>query len=151
MSNLPAVRVLIAEDEYLIAAELGFELRSRGIEVVGFVGTALDAIAVAERTRPDLVLMDIDLRGAPDGVWAAEEIWRRFGIRSAFTTANDHQREHTRVADAQPWGWIAKPYDYAEIVRLCTQWTAAAHERQQRAGRGLPRTGPAPHTSAPHH
>jgi DNA-binding NarL/FixJ family response regulator len=112
----------VAEDEYLIAAELGFELRSRGIEVVGFVGTALDAVAASERHRPDLVLMDIDLRGAPDGVWAAEEIWRRFGIRSAFTTANDHQREHGRVADAHPLGWLSKPYDYGEIERLVIDW-----------------------------
>lgn len=124
MNELVPIRVLIAEDEYLIAAELGYQLRHRGIEVVGFVGSAPDAVIAAERTQPDLILMDIDLRGQPDGVHAAREILSRFGIPSVFTSANDHQREQDRIAAACPIGWIAKPYDYDEIQRLLVEWVA---------------------------
>ena len=70
--------ILIVEDEFILASDLGLRLRDLGYAVAGVAATGADALALAERHRPDLVLMDIRLQGPMDGIATALEIRRRW-------------------------------------------------------------------------
>ena len=80
-------RILIVEDEGIVATDIEWQVTSLGYVPVGIAATGEEAIALAERYRPTLVLMDIHLRGDMDGVTAATTIRERFGIPSVFLTA----------------------------------------------------------------
>ena len=129
----PARRVLIVEDEVLIALDLQQELTAAGFEVVGMAASAEKAISVAERERPEAVLMDIRLEGARDGVDAAFELWERFEIRSVFVSGNIDDAMKQRAAAAQPLGFVSKPFIASQIVALlrlpCSAVSAVRSDR----------------------
>jgi two-component system, response regulator PdtaR len=104
-----ALRVLIVEDEIFISLDTSSLLQSLGHTVVGIAVSADDAVRRAERERPDVVLMDIRLTGPRDGIDAADEIHRRFGINSIFVTANTDPRTRARAATLAPLGFLEKP------------------------------------------
>ncbi len=117
-STLPrAARVLIVEDEFLVALTAEDALRDAGLEVVGVAATFEEAVALAGRLLPDLALMDIRLASARDGVEAAAELRLRFGIASLFTSANHDAATMRRAAPAQPAGWLPKPYTPEALVK----------------------------------
>jgi DNA-binding NarL/FixJ family response regulator len=103
-------RILIVEDETFAVLYIADVVSEGGYEVAGTSASARDAIAKAESERPDLVLMDIRLTGAQDGVHAATEINRRFGIRSIFVTAYTDPETRRRAAVANPIGFVEKPF-----------------------------------------
>jgi two-component system, response regulator PdtaR len=103
-------RVLVVDDEWLISAQIEQILTTAGFEIVGTAYDAASAIALADRERPDLVLMDIRLQGAVDGIDAAREIADRFGIRSLFVSAHTDQGTIARTLAARPVGWLPKPF-----------------------------------------
>lgn len=110
-------RVLIVEDEYFVALEAEDSLTEAGFEVVGMAATAEEAVGMAEAGRPDLVLMDVRLAGARDGIDAAAEIRARLGIPSLFATAHSDAATRSRGDDvASPLGWLAKPYTPGELA-----------------------------------
>jgi DNA-binding NarL/FixJ family response regulator len=109
-------RVLVVEDDFLVAGELEHWLSNAGFEVVGPAGTAEEAITLARETKPDLVVMDIRLAGSRDGVDAAIEIYRSLGIRSVFATAQSDARTMARGQEANPLAWVAKPYSPSRLV-----------------------------------
>jgi CheY-like chemotaxis protein len=82
-----AARILIVEDEQIIAADLQNKLRRLGHEVIGTAIAGEDAIRMAEQVRPDLVLMDVQLDGAMSGTEAARIIRQRTGAQVIFITA----------------------------------------------------------------
>ena len=109
-------RVLVVEDDFLVAGELEHWLSLAGFEVVGPAATAEEAIRLAREAKPDLIVMDIRLAGARDGVDAAIEIYRALGIRSVFATAHSDARTMARGQEANPLAWIAKPYSPSGLV-----------------------------------
>ncbi len=100
------------------ALDLQRELTTAGFEVVGMAGSAEQAVCVAERERPEAVLMDIRLCGARDGVDAALELWQLFKIRSVFVSGNIDDAMKQRAAAAQPLGFVSKPCRASQIVAL---------------------------------
>ena len=82
-----SLRILIVEDEQIVAADLESKLTKIGHCVVGTAGTGEDAIALAEQIRPELVLMDIRLKGSMDGTEAARRVQRLTGAPIIFITA----------------------------------------------------------------
>lgn len=112
-----AARVLIVEDDHLVALEIEAALADQGFEVTGVAATAEQALALARATRPDLAIMDIRLAGPRDGVDAALDLWREVGLRCVFATAHQDAETKRRAAAAQPLGWIAKPYRPAVLVQ----------------------------------
>lgn len=110
------LRILIVEDEWFIAIESEAVLRDAGFAVVGIAVSADEAVAMAERHAPDLVLMDIRLIGARDGVDAAREIRSRFGIASLFATAHSEEAVRREAEAASPAGWLAKPFTDAQLL-----------------------------------
>jgi len=108
-------RILLVEDEMFVAMDIERVVEKAGHQVVGFAGTAERAVALAEELRPDLILMDIRLRGERDGIDAAIEIRKRFDIPclviSAFTDASTRER----AVPARVLGFISKPFEHSVL------------------------------------
>lgn len=128
------VRILIVEDERLLAEELRERLTSIGATVVDAVVSGEQAIAAAGELRPDLVLMDIRLKGAMDGVEAATRITRTHGTPIVFLTAHSDQMTVERAKAASPYGYILKPLQEHELrVTLSLALHRVRLERDLRA------------------
>jgi two-component system, response regulator PdtaR len=104
-----SLHVLVVEDEFFISLHTKELLQALGHTVVGIAVSANQAVQLAERDKPDVVLMDIRLNGDRDGIEAAEEIYRRLGIQSIFVSANSDPRTRERAAALQPLGFLQKP------------------------------------------
>jgi two-component system, response regulator PdtaR len=116
-----APRVLIVEDDFLVAAQAESALTSAGFAVVGVASSAEEAIQLAAMQPPALAVMDIRLAGGRDGIEAALELFQSMGIRCIFATAHDDTATRNRAAAVHPLGWLPKPYspmDLIEMVRL---------------------------------
>lgn len=114
------VRILIVEDDGIIALDIMTRLEDLGYRNVSAAATGEDAIRVAERMHPHLVFMDITLRGDMDGIEAAEIIRDRLGTPVVFVTAYSDSSIRDRAAAASPAGYILKPFttgDLASAVR----------------------------------
>lgn len=109
-------RLLIVEDDYFILLDIEAALQRGRFEIVGTATSAAEAIEAAGRMRPDLVLMDIRLRGERDGIDAAIEIRRRYGIACVFATAFSDAALRARAAEAEPLGWLIKPYTSEQLL-----------------------------------
>ncbi len=94
-----SARILIVEDEALIAVDLRKKLEAAGYRVPAIVDNGADALLSVERFGPDLVLMDIRLRGPGDGIETAERIRRQFQVPVMFVTAHA-DRETLEMAGA---------------------------------------------------
>lgn len=108
-------RILVAEDEGIIAEDIQMSLEELGYEVVGVVATARGAIETAEETHPDLVLMDVELRDKPDGIDAAAHIRSRLDIPIIYLTAHADDRTLERAKITEPFGYMIKPFREREL------------------------------------
>jgi DNA-binding NarL/FixJ family response regulator len=100
---------LIVDDESLIALSLRHQITKIGIEVCGTAATATQAIALAQRHRPKIVLMDVRLRGAPDGVDAALAIHDSVGSKVIFLTGSQEPTTLARIQEDHPTAVLFKP------------------------------------------
>jgi CheY-like chemotaxis protein len=104
-----SLRVLVVEDEFFISLHTQKLLQVLGHTVVAIAVSAEQAVSIAEKEKPDVVLMDIRLVGPRDGIDTAEEIRRRFGIDSIFVTANSDPETRQRAEAIKPLGFLEKP------------------------------------------
>ena len=111
-----AARILIVEDDWFAGTDMEAALQDAGYDVPQLVTSADEAVAAADDCEPDLVIMDVRLVGERDGVDAALEIARRFGIRSLFVSAFVDPELRTRAEPARPVGWLAKPISGEHLV-----------------------------------
>ena len=107
--------ILIVEDENIIALDIKRSLLNLGYDVVGTAASGEDAIIKAEQSHPDLVLMDIMLKGEMDGIETAEQMRRRFDIPLLFLTAYANDAVLERAKIIQPFGYILKPFRENEL------------------------------------
>lgn len=108
-------RVMIVEDENIVAMDIKQRLEMLGYDVTATVTTGEEAIELAEKTRPDVILMDIVLKGEVDGIEAAEEIRRRFRIPIIYITAYSDRKTLERAKVTEPFGYIIKPFEDREL------------------------------------
>ncbi len=108
-------RALIVEDETLIADELRERLSRLGFSVIAAVGSAEEGIAMAIGELPDLVLMDIRLKGEKDGVQAAQEIRARVDVPIIYLTAYSDQITVDRAKKSEHDGFVLKPFRGREL------------------------------------
>jgi PAS domain S-box-containing protein len=108
-------KILIVEDEAIIAMEIENQLQSLGYEVTSIVDTGVKAIKKAEEDRPDLILMDIRIKGEMDGIDTAEEIRNRFGIPVIFSTAYLDEERIERTKITMPFGYVLKPIQERDL------------------------------------
>jgi diguanylate cyclase (GGDEF)-like protein/PAS domain S-box-containing protein len=108
-------RVLVVEDETIVALDLQSSLKILGYDVVGTASSGAEAIAKAEDTRPDLVLMDIILKGPMDGIQTAEAIHSRLDVPVIFLTACADDKTLQRAKVTDPFGFMIKPFEEREL------------------------------------
>ncbi len=102
-------RILIVEDDMIAAMNLAETLRSMDYEVAGHVLTGTDAVRIAEETEPDLILMDIELKGPMDGVEAARQIHVRNEIPILYLTVHTNHEILRRAKITEPYAYLVKP------------------------------------------
>jgi DNA-binding response OmpR family regulator len=108
-------RALIVEDETLIAEELRERLSSLGFSVIAAVSSAEEGVAIAIAERPELVLMDIRLRGEKDGVQAAREIREQIDVPIVYLTAYSDEITVERAKKSEHDGFVLKPFRGREL------------------------------------
>ena len=108
-------RILVVEDEGLIAMDIEMQLRALGYLPVGHATRGLQAIEMADVLRPDLVLMDIQLAGEMDGIAAAQAIRAQFDLPVVFVTAFAAEETLSRAKLSEPYGYILKPFSEREM------------------------------------
>ncbi len=109
------VRILIVEDEPLIALDLRAHLEELGYEVSGACDNALDAMAEIVERKPDLLLLDINLGDGADGVQLAEKVKAKHRIPFIFVTSHSDKATLERVKPLRPAGFIIKPFDENDL------------------------------------
>ena len=109
------IRILVVEDETIVALDLQNSLKFLGYDVVGLAASGSEAITKAGKTQPDLVVMDIMLRGDMDGVQAAETIHKLLGVPVIFLTACADESTLQRAKVTEPFGYMIKPFDEREL------------------------------------
>jgi DNA-binding NarL/FixJ family response regulator len=117
-------RILVVEDDFLIAMQTEAALAAAGFNVIGTAATAEQALELAEKERPVLAVMDIRLASKRDGIDAARELYHELNIRCIFATAHDDESTRKRAAPYAPLGWLAKPYTTASLIALVTDAVA---------------------------
>jgi len=111
---MPA-RVLVVEDEGVVALDIIQELESIGYTVLAHVTTGEQAIAQAEALKPDVILMDVNIQGEMDGISAAEKIGEGVGSPVIFVTAHADEATLQRAKLTRPFGYIIKPFEPNEL------------------------------------
>ena len=108
-------RILIVEDEKIIALDIQFILESFGYQICGVVSSGEECIKKASQTHPDLILMDIKLKGSMDGICAAKQIQSHHNIPVIYLTAYGDKNSLRRVDKTKPFGYISKPFEETEL------------------------------------
>lgn len=108
-------RVLVVEDEKIIAKDIESTLKRIGHESAGSVARGEDAIIAAEKEKPDMILMDITLKGEMDGIEAAKIINDRFNIPIVYITAHQDEDTIEKTKGTNPYGYITKPLDDRDL------------------------------------
>jgi two-component system, response regulator PdtaR len=108
---MPRGRILVVEDERVVALDIQNSLTDLGFTVTGVAGTGVEALALAEADRPDLVLMDIRLAGQLDGIVVARQLRDRWNVPVVYLTAHSDEDVVQRAKVTEPLGYIVKPFD----------------------------------------
>ena len=111
-------RIMIIEDDLLIASQLEAALDEEGFEVIAAVTTGEEALQAVLTDRPDLAIVDIRLAGERDGVDTALELFRSHGIRCISASAYLDPETRRRGEGAAPLGWLAKPYTMRALTAM---------------------------------
>jgi CheY-like chemotaxis protein len=111
-------KILVVEDEQIVAEHLQGVLRNLGYHVAAIASTGKDAIAKVALTRPNLVLMDIHLQGDTDGIEAARVISWLFNIPVIFITAYSQDERFRQITKSNPFGYLNKPFADSDLQQL---------------------------------
>ncbi len=115
MSEQGSSRILIVEDEGIVALDIKRRLERLGYAVAGTASSGAEAVEVAGRLAPDIVLMDVKLRGDMDGTEAARRIRESFAIPIVFLTAYTDEKTLASAKVAEPYGYVVKPFGDREL------------------------------------
>ncbi len=110
-------KILIVEDEMVIAANISLQLNSLGYEVTGIVPRGEDALLQIQENTPDIILLDINLKGNLDGIETAQAMQKTHNIPVIYLTANVDDAHFNRAKATHPYGFIAKPFKKLDLQR----------------------------------
>jgi DNA-binding LytR/AlgR family response regulator len=111
------IKILIVEDEMLIGAKISMQLTNLGYEVTGILPRGEEAIIHVEENKPDIILLDIHLKGKLDGIETALQIKKIADIPIIFLTANSDEATFNRAKISKPQAFISKPYKQLDLQR----------------------------------
>jgi DNA-binding LytR/AlgR family response regulator len=133
MEKTTAAKILMVEDDMIIAADISMQLTKLGYEVIGINTRGEDAINTIEHNRPDLILMDIVLSGKMNGIEAAQIILEKFQVPLIFLTSNSDDATFQRALTARPYAFISKPFQKSDLertIKLALQRIAVEQESE---------------------
>lgn len=128
-------RILIVEDEALIAAEIESVLRKLGYRIAGKARNGDKALDLLASSQPDLALLDIDIKGTRDGIDLARIIREKYDYPFVFLTAFSDRDTLARLKDTMPYGYIVKPFNRGELL---TTIELALHKFSAEKDKGFP-------------
>lgn len=111
------VKILVVEDEMIIGAKISMQLTALGYEVTGVLPRGEEALLHLEQNKPDIVLLDIQLKGAMDGIETARRIHLKGDIPVIYVTANTDEATFNRAKATRPHAFIAKPFKQLDLHR----------------------------------
>ncbi len=111
----PKPKILIAENERIIAIDIKNSLHRMGCEVMEIVSSGEEVIRKVKEEKPDLILMGITLGGALDGIETAEIISSKYDIPVIYLTSYSDRETLQRAKITEPYGYLVKPFDSREI------------------------------------
>ncbi|KPM48240.1 LytR/AlgR family response regulator transcription factor [Jiulongibacter sediminis] len=114
--NTP-VKILIVEDEMLIGANISMILEELGYEISGLVPRAEDALLNIKSNKPDIILLDIQLKGNMDGIALAEVIQQTNPVPVIFLTANSDEAHFNKAKETNPYAFLSKPFKKRDLQR----------------------------------
>lgn len=114
---MDAIKILVVEDQMIIGAKISMQLSALGYEVSGVLPRGEDAIVHVQENPPDIILLDISLKGKLDGIETATQIHDRTNIPVIYLTANTDEVTFNRAKATRPYGFIAKPYKQIDLQR----------------------------------
>jgi len=131
-------RILIVEDEHIIAVDIRVCLENLGYNVIGTIANGEDAIEFISQAHPELILMDIMLEGDMNGLEVAEYVNQNFDIPVIFLTAYANDETLKKAANASPYGYLIKPFEDREL-RVSIEMAFYKHsmEKALKASRNL--------------
>lgn len=109
------VTLMLVEDEIIVAADVKYRLENMGYTVLGIFDNGEEAIEKAGEMQPNLVLMDIVLKGEMDGIEAAGKIREMYDIPIIYLTAYSDEKTLQRAKVTEPFGYVLKPFEDREI------------------------------------
>jgi len=110
-------KILIVEDEMIIAANISLQLTTLGYEVTGIMPRGEDALLHIEDNLPDIILLDINLKGKIDGIETAEAMQKTHDTPVIYLTANIDDAYFNRAKKTHPYGFISKPFKKLDLQR----------------------------------
>jgi len=129
------VDLMVVEDESIVAKDIQSSLESMGYSASCVASTGEEAVRLAARHRPDLVLMDIRLPGPMDGIEAAQEISSRYEVPVIFLTAFADEDLIRRACEVGGYGYLMKPFQEREVYASIEMAIAKHRQEQQREER----------------
>lgn len=111
------IKILVVEDEMIIAAKISMQLTSLGYEVTGILPRGEEALVHVEENKPDIVLLDINLKGKIDGIETAALMQQRNNIPIIYLTANSDEATFNRAKPTRPYAFISKPFKQLDLQR----------------------------------
>ena len=128
---MKTVKVLLVEDEAIVAMQTKSELQKMGHAVVGIFASGEDALAGIAGANPELILMDIKLQGEMDGIETAERLSQDYDIPLIFLTAHSEESTIDRARTVSSYGYLLKPVE-AQDLHIAIQMAIYRHEQDRR-------------------
>ena len=110
--------ILIVEDDFIVAIDLKQHLEKIGYNVLDITDNGKDAIHKTEEINPDVILMDISLKGDMDGIDAGKQIHEQYDVPLIYLTGYFDEKTLKRANNTEPYGFIVKPFEDKEIQNL---------------------------------
>lgn len=111
------VKILIVEDEMIIAANISLQLSALGYEVTGIIPRGEEALEHVKQNKPDIILMDIQLKGELDGIETVKLILQHHKIPVIYLTANADDAHFAKAKETHPYAFISKPFKKLDLQR----------------------------------
>lgn len=112
-----AIKILVIEDELIIGAKISMQLTSLGYAVTGILPRGEEALQHVRENKPDLVLLDIQLKGQLDGIETAHQLQKEGPLPIIYITANSDEASFERAKATRPYAFITKPFKQLDLQR----------------------------------
>ncbi len=126
-----AIKILIVEDEMIIAANISLQLTNLGYEVIGIIPRAEEVLPYIKQQLPNIILLDINLKGNLDGIDLAHLILKEYSIPIIYLTANSDESNFNRAKATNPYAFISKPFKKLDLQRSIELTIIRIHDENE--------------------